>query len=197
LKPEFVLVDFENVQPKNLGLLSGRPVKLKIFLGIKQAKIPFAMAQAMQAFGSDAEYIQIDGNGSNALDFHIAYYIGQLAAENPGSSFYIVTNDTGFDPLIRHLRAKGISCRRIKALSETAPVKIPNSCSNGQRVEAVIDNLARRKAARPRTLKTLRGTIRALFVNRLSEQELDDLIGELTARGTVTVTDGKVRYELP
>jgi hypothetical protein len=192
---DFVLVDFENVQPKNLGGLSGRPVKIKIFLGIKQ-KIPIALAQAMQVFGPDAEYIQIDGNGSNALDFHIAYYIGQLAAENPGSSFHIVSNDTGFDPLIRHLRTKGISCQRTKAPLETTALTTPNSSLNGQKVDAVIENLAKRKAARPRTLKTLRATIKALFVNRLSEQELDSLIEELTTRGTVTVCNGKVHYGL-
>jgi len=190
-------VDFENVQPKNLELLSGPSVKIKIFLGTNQAKIPVAMAQAVQAFGPDAEYIQIDGNGSNALDFHIAYYIGRLAAENPGSSFHVVSKDTGFDPLIRHLGTKGISCRRTTALSETAAVKIPNSSSNPQKLDAVIDNLAKQKAAKPRTLKTLRSTIKAWFVNQLSKEGLDDLIGELTARGIVTVSDRKVHYELP
>ena len=197
MKPEFVLIDFENVQPRNLGTLSGRAVRIKIFLGSNQAKIPIAMAQAIQTFGPDAEYIQIDGNGSNALDFHIAYYIGRLAAEHPGSDFHIVSKDTGFDPLIRHLKAKGISCHRTKALSETAAAKIPNAGPNAQKIDAVIDNLAKRKAAKPRTLKTLRSTIKALFVNQLSDEELDDLIGELTERGAVKVTDGKVHYELP
>jgi hypothetical protein len=140
LKPEFVLIDFENVQFKNLGSLSGRAVRIKIFLGSNQAKIPVAMAQAMQTFGPDAEYIQIDGNGSNALDFHIAYYIGRLATEHPGSAFHIVSKDAGFDPLIRHLKAKGISCHRTKGLSETAAVKIPNSGPNAQKIDAVIDN---------------------------------------------------------
>ncbi len=54
---EFVLADFENVQPKNLGLLRGRPIKIKVFLGSNQAKIPAELVQAMQAFGPDAEYI--------------------------------------------------------------------------------------------------------------------------------------------
>jgi len=121
-----VLIDFENVQPQNLGALSGRTVRIKVFLGSNQAKIPVAIAQAMQTFGPDAEYIQIEGSGSNALDFHIAYYIGRLVAEYPGASFHIVSRDTGFDPLIRHLKAKGISCHRTKALSEIAPVKIAN-----------------------------------------------------------------------
>jgi len=197
LKPEFVLIDFENVQPKTLGLFSGRPVQIKIFLGSNQAKIPLAMAQAVQALGPDAEYIQIDGSGSNALDFHIAYYLGRLAAENPGASFHIVSKDTGFDPLIRHLKTKGVSCQRTTALSATAAVKIPNSSSIPQKVDAVMDNLAKRKTARPRTLKTLRTSIKALFVNQLSDEELENLIDELTKRGMVKVSDGKVHYELP
>jgi PIN domain len=143
LKPEFVLIDFENVQPKNLGALGGRPVRIKIFLGASQVKIPLAMAQAMQIFGPDAEYIQIDGNGNNALDFHIAYYIGRLATEHPGSSFHIVSKDTGFDPLIRHLRSKGITCQRTKALSDAVTVKIPNSSPSAQKIDAVVDNLVK------------------------------------------------------
>jgi hypothetical protein len=197
LKLEFVLIDFENVQPKNVGQWSGRPFKIKIFLGSNQAKIPLELVQAMQAFGPDAEYIQIDGNGSNALDFHIAYYIGRLAAENPGSTFHIVSKDTGFDPLIRHLKGRGISCHRSRGLSDIGAVKIPNSSSNPEKVDAVIDNLAKRKTGKPTTLKTLRSTIKALFVNQLSDEELDALIEQLTRRGTVRVSDGKVHYELP
>jgi hypothetical protein len=197
LKSQFILVDFENVQPKNLGLLSGRPVKIKVFLGANQAKIPVLMAQAIQALGPDAEYIQIHGSGSNALDFHIAYYIGRLAVEHPGSSFDIVSKDTGFDPLIRHLKIKGISCRRIKAIPETAAAKLPNSSPNPLTVAAVIENLAKRKGGVPRTLKTLRSTIKALSGNQLSEEGLDNLIGKLTDRGIVKVSEGEVHYELP
>lgn len=197
MKLEIVLVDFENVQPKNVGQLSGRPFKIKIFLGSNQAKIPVEMVQAMQAFGPDAEYIQIDGNGSNALDFHIAYYIGRLAAENPGSIFRIVSKDTGFDPLIRHLGAQGISCLRSNTLSDVGVGKISNSSSSSEKIDAVIENLTKRKTGKPTTLKTLRSSIKALFVNQLSDEELDALIEQLTQRGTVKVSDGKVHYELP
>jgi len=80
--PTFVLVDFENVQPKDVASLSGGPYKIKVFLGTHQAKVPLAMVRALQAFGAHAEYIQITGNGKNAVDFHIAYYIGRLHHEN-------------------------------------------------------------------------------------------------------------------
>ena len=190
-----MLVDFENVQPKNVSLLSGGPYKIKVFLGANQGKIPIEMARALQTYGPDAEYIQIDGSGKNALDFHIAYYIGRLAAETPGASFHVISKDTGFDPLIKHLRAQNISCERSKSIADIPSAKILKSDSVTDRVDALIDNLVKRKAAKPRTLKTLRSTIKALF-NQLADEELDGLVEQLTERGAIRVVEGKVHYEL-
>lgn len=197
MKTNFVLVDFENVQPKNVSLLNGGPFKIKVFLGTNQAKISLEIACALQAFGPDAEYIRIDGNGSNALDFHIAYYIGRLAAETPDAYFHVISKDTGFDPLIKHLKLHGIPCQRSKSIADISIVKISNSESIPEKTDAIIDNLAKRKASKPRTLKTLRSTIKALFVNNLVDKELDDIIEQLTKRGAIKVADGKVHYELP
>jgi hypothetical protein len=212
LKTNFVLVDFENVQPKNVSLLNGRSFKIKVFVGANQARIPFELARALHAFGPDAEYIQIDGSGKNALDFHISYYLGRLAAETPDASFYLISKDKGFDPLIKHLKAQGISCQRSSSIADIQGVKISSSKmisdrvdtvkpfdsrSIPEKVDAIINNLTKRKAAKPRTLKTLRSTIKALFRDKLADAELDELIEQLTRRGAITAADGKVNYELP
>ncbi len=197
MKLNFVLVDFENVQPRNVGLLQGGPYKIKVFLGAHQAKISLDIARALQAFGPDAEYIQIDGNGSNALDFHIAYYIGRLAIENPGASFHIISKDTGFDPLIQHLKAQKIICQRFNSIADIFPDKAAKPVSILEKVDTVIDNLTKRKSAKPRTVKTLRSTINALFVKQLSDEELDKIIEQLTKRKAIKIVDGKVQYELP
>jgi hypothetical protein len=197
-----VLVDFENVQPKNMSLLSGGTFKIKVFLGTHQAKIPLEMARALQLFGPDAEYIQIDGSGSNALDFHIAFYIGQLAAANPDAHFHVISKDKGFDPLIKHLKTKKVFCQRATSIADIPQAKISNAKSAPaksapEKIDAVIDNLAKRKASRPRTLKTLRSTIKALFVNQLADEELEKLLEQLSKRGTIDIKDGKVSYRLP
>jgi hypothetical protein len=199
LKTEFVLVDFENVQPKDLELLKRGSYRIKIFLGTHQGKIPVAMVRAVQAFGTAAEYIQINGGGHNALDFHIAYYIGQLAAAAPGAHFHVISKDTGFDPLIKHIEEQGISCQRsvsIAAIS-LAPTTISGSESLEDKTDTVVANLAKRKAAKPRTLKTLRTTIKALFGSQLAEEELGRVIEELARRKVIRIADGKVQYELP
>jgi PIN domain len=63
VRTNFLLIDLENVKPDNLGLVAGGQFKVKVFVGAHQKNVPFAMAQALQAFGPDAEYIQIDGHG--------------------------------------------------------------------------------------------------------------------------------------
>jgi len=46
-------------------------------------------------------------------------------------------------------------------------------------------------------LKALRSTIKALFANPLADEELDGLIEQLTERGAIKISEGKVHYELP
>lgn len=115
----FILIDFENVQPTSLGALQGSEHHVRVFVGASQNRVPLELAAALQAFGSNAEYIQITGNGSNALDFHIAYAIGHLSALHPDARFTIVSRDTGFDPLIKYLAHKHVVCKRVAALADS------------------------------------------------------------------------------
>ena len=82
MKAHYVLVDFENVQPRNLGLLRGGGFRIKVFLGSQQGKLDVDFVRALQAFGEDAEYIPMGGSGKNALDFHLAYFLGKLSTEH-------------------------------------------------------------------------------------------------------------------
>jgi len=191
-----VLIDFENVQPKNLGLLTNGPFKVKVFLGSNQAKIPRAMAIALQPFGADVEYIEVEGNGSNALDFHIAYYVGRLAAKSADVFFHIISNDKGFDPLIKHLKGQNIFCQRSASVADIPMLKNSNAKTATNKIDAAIDHLERWGSSRPKTLKTLGSTLKAFFVNRFSDDEIEMLINQLTQRGVVMISDGKVNYQL-
>lgn len=193
---EYVLVDFENVRLNKVSLLNGTALKVKVFLGASQSKIPLEVARTLQAFGPDAEYIQIDGNGNNALDFHIAFYIGRLAAEEPQARFHIVSADSGFDPLIRHVNQLGISCRRCESIPDVLkPASAVDAARD--RLAAAIDNLVKRKAAKPRTLKTLRTSLVALFGNRLDDEEIERIIEQLAKCRVIKVVDGRIHYGLP
>jgi hypothetical protein len=194
LKRTFVLVDFENIQPADIALLAGPGLNVKIFVGPTQ-KIPVKTAAALQSLGSNAEYIQLDGAGKNALDFHIAYYAGRLAAQAPDAAIYLVSKDTGFDPLIKHLAACCIACRRITTIADVETRSAPKSASLAAKVDVVVANLAKRKTAKPKRLSTLRTTIRAQFENAMADAELDRIVDELGKKGAISIVDGAVEYD--
>ena len=197
MKTNYILIDFENIQPKNLELLKGGPFKIKVFIGHNQTKLPLEVALSLQPFGSDAEYIRIEGSGPNALDFHIAFYVGQLAAEDPNGYFHIISKDTGFDPLIKHLKSIKIFAQREKDIADIPLIKISNTNTVEEKIDAVVDNLIKRKTTKPRTYKTLLGTLKSLFINKLSDNELSNLMDELVKRKLVIITEDKVNYNLP
>ena len=194
LKTNIILIDFENVQPKDLAQLRGRPFKTKVFCGANQTKVPFDLAAELQPLGPDAEYIRIQGTGPNALDFHIAYYIGRLSAQCPGATFHVVSKDKGFDPLIKHLKTQNITCDRLSSLSDIPGLAAPAPASPLDRTQKVTDNLLNRKDSKPRTLKTLTAYIKAQLNNQATDAAVGEVIARLTQGGMVTLPDGKVTY---
>jgi hypothetical protein len=197
VRTNFVLIDYENVQPESLTGLDAEHFKVLLFVGATQTKLAFEVAAAMQGFGSRAEYVKIAGNGSNALDFHIAFYIGHLSALDPIAYFHIISKDTGFDPLIQHLKAKKVSVVRSKAIEDIPLLKAANSKPLPEKVAVAVANLKQRGASKPRTLKTLSSTISSLFQKQLGEEELSALVAELQSLGYIAVNENKVTYALP
>lgn len=196
-RTNFILVDFENVQPNDIGLLMDGPFKVKVFLGPNQSKIPIKLATALQSLGDNAEYIVLKTAGNNALDFHIAYYIGVLSMTEPTALFHVISKDTGFDSLLKYLKGKKIFAQRSVCIADIPYFKPVLPIAPEAQVEAVIEDLSRRKASKPRTQKTLLSTLHSLFKKELSEQQLAVLFATLCKRGFVQVEGTKVSYTLP
>lgn len=197
MRTNIVLVGFENVQLDDLGMLKDGPFKVKVFLGPNQTRVPVALASALQSLGGNAEYIVLESAGSNALDFHIAYYIGALSAEEPTAFFHVISKDTGFDPLIRYLKKRKVFAQRSTCIAEMPCFKPALPTVPEAQIEIVVADLIRRKTSRPRTQKTLLSTLNALFKKELTEQQLAQLFASLCSRGVVKVDGTKVSYALP
>ena len=197
LKTNYLLIDYENIHPKNLSLLSGHPFKVLVFAGANQTKVPLELAAALQPLGKDVRYITISGSGRNALDFHIAFSIGELSKEDPEACFYIISKDTGFDPLISHLKTRKLRALRVTTVGDIPLLKTGNAKSTPDRIAMIVDDLRKRGAAKPRTLTTLTSTIGALFLKQLSSDEIGSLLNALKGLGYVSVSGTKVTYNLP
>ncbi len=210
MKNNYVLIDYENVQVQSLALLNGEQFHVRIFLGPNNTKLPVELVMAMQQLGNRGEYIVLETPGNNALDFHIAYYLGALAAADPTGFFHIISKDTGFDPLIQHLRRRKFSVARSVAIEELPCLKTPASVtappqekkaqpksSTEELLKLVVEDLIRRKNSQPGSPKTLRSTIHARCGKNLSEAEVNTVYNALIKRGYIKVYGEKVSYALP
>lgn len=108
----YILVDFENVQPtaQDIALVRGEGLRLWIFRGPGQKKYSADVAEAWQPLGDNVNFIPCAKPGRNALDMHIAFYVGRLIGEHQsagtqrGTRFVVVSKDTDYDPLLIHIR---------------------------------------------------------------------------------------------
>jgi hypothetical protein len=121
-----IFVDFENVQPQDMSLLSGDRYRVVIFRGPHQNKLEFGVVEALQPLGSNVTYVRSDKHGKNALDFHIAFYLGRLVPERlsngppDGKSdrFIVITKDGGFDALLSHVRSLGYEATKAATIRD-------------------------------------------------------------------------------
>jgi len=196
MEVNYVLIDFENVQPKNLELLSKHPFKILVFVGANQTKVSFDLASTMQTLGSDAEYIKITGNGPNALDFHIAFYIGELASKDQNAYFHIISKDKGFDPLVAHLKTREFKVQRSSDLAEIPILRVSGDTSTDEKISIIVANLVSRGQSRPRKIKTLQNTINTLFTKKLDNEEMQKVINKLSQQNYIQIKGGNVSYNL-
>jgi hypothetical protein len=197
VRTNYVLIDYENVQPASLGALDQEHFKVMVFVGASQTKVRFEVADLLQRMGPRGQYVKVASNCSNALDFHIAFYIGQIAAAEPDAYFHIISKDTGFDPLIAHLKTRKIYSARSRDVVDMPIVKAANTKTLPEKLAVIVANLQQRGASKPRTVKTLSSTIAALFQKALTADEVAALLKTLQSKGHITITESKVAYSLP
>lgn len=199
MKSTYVLIDYENVQPSELVVLDQEHIHVMVFVGAQQQKLSFETVDALQRMGRRAEYVKVSGNGPNALDFHVAYYLGQLALTDPEARFIIVSKDAGFDRLIEHMQASCLMVERHQGL----PSLVPQERATQQGIQApapsrlalVVANL-RQRTGKPRTRQTLASTINSLFQKNLGDDQISELIEGLVEGGFVTIEGTVVTYLL-
>lgn len=195
-RTNYIFIDYENVHPISFDLPEDYPFKVILFVGSNQSKIPIELVTSMQLLGSNAEYVRIQGNGKNALDFHITFYLGRWFEKDPNGYFHIISKDTGFDVLIRHLRDKKVLIQRHKQIDDIPALKKANSKTLEEKIEVIRDYLISRGNAKPRKVATLSNTINSLFMKVLSDKELNTLIDKLAQKKLIAIEGTKVHYKL-
>ena len=206
-----LLVDFENLPKVDLSELPP-DVHVPFFFGASQRTVPKALFDAAMKLGERFISIDIEGQGKNALDFHIAYYLGELLAAAPGADCVILSRDKGFDPLVRHLAGRGFLVRRTdsvadafgeaakprrtatrapaKARAKPAPARPPE-------FERALAHLRRTpERNRPARRKKLVALLHSAFARKLEPAQVEAIIDALLAAGHLRLQGTELSYAL-
>lgn len=191
-RPRLLLVDFENVQQVELAKLDDS-YRVIIFVGASQKNVPIELVTSAQKLGGRVEWQKTSGDGRNALDFFIACRLGRAFERSPRPDCVVLSKDKGFDPLLKHLNANGMRCRRIINLQELTVSAAPPDDPHIKRVVDLLGKLEKR--SRPRRRRTLAQSISAMFQRKLSRQDVGRIIDSMLANRLISEHNGIVTYE--
>ena len=173
MSEQVLLVDYENVGRVDLRAIPA-DVRVAFFFGASQRTVPTAFFKSALQLGERFVPVDIEGRGKNALDFHIAFYLGEYLTTAPQTRCVILSNDKGFDPLIQHLRGRKFSVQRVSTLEEGFPSTAPSRTAAGRKgsvtLQAAVEWLsAMQKNRRPRRRKGLVAYLHSHFGQKIPE----------------------------
>ncbi len=202
-----VLVDWENVQPGEADIRALVPdvTDVWVFHGPHQKK----METHHSAFGERATRVPIARAGKNALDFHLAFYMGYIASRHPDARFVVLANDHGYGPMVDHAIDLGFAARQVgfgppaprkpvvqppgtPAVVEAKAVASPELDKALAHVQASL----RKTTSRPGKEASLATAIRSLLGGNADAERVAAVLSGLLASGTVVIDEaGRVRYD--
>ena len=113
---KFYLVDTENVGSVWVDLIPTMAKQdcLLLFYTVNSSGISYE--DLLKLAGQEQKYQMIQCfTGRNGLDFQLVSYLGYLIKSNAKAEYIIISNDIGYDAVVRFWNAKDISVSRVKA----------------------------------------------------------------------------------
>lgn len=187
---KYVYVDYENMG--NIKTLVPIEGQYFFFIGSNQNSIPKSLVLATK--GTKVEWVAVEGSGKNALDFHIAYYLGLNAKENV--KHYILSKDKGYDPLIASINKKAkqdivkriISMDDLKHKDETEKEESPDFKTLVHKINSVA------KVRRPKSESKLKTFITGQIFPQMSDENIMKLIDELYRKKIISKGQNSISY---
>ena len=196
-----LLVDYENVSKVDLSAIP-TGVRVPFFFGASQKKVSTDFLRDALRLGPLFIPIDIEGQGKNALDFHIAFYLGEYLAGDRNTECVILSKDTGFDPLIAHLKKRGFNVRRTATLGGAFPslesparkasTPADNVDEPWQRALTWLARLERNR--RPRKRRGLVASLHSHLSKKVPEAQIEQIVDRLIAEGRISESNGVLSY---
>jgi hypothetical protein len=206
---EIIFVDFENFT-KIIEDIKKADAKIVVLVGLNQTNKPFTFAKELLDNVSSVELLKVKGQGKNALDFFIAYYLGVYTNRNKELKFIICSNDQGYDPLIKHLNENGINIRRLETDSKQKNVESKSEIKTTQKspkpsnlfetdkdYNKALSNIKGIPAKnRPRKLKGFEAHLKTLFHKDVKIEKIREIINEFRKCKYIEVENEKMKYNI-
>jgi hypothetical protein len=116
-----VLVDLENNQPTLGDVRSLVPDVTHAWLFHSRGQA--GRLASFEPLGQERTPVPISRPGKNALDFHLAFYLGYIAARNPKAKLVIVAIDKGYGPMVEHAVELGFEVVKVPFRLQATPGK--------------------------------------------------------------------------
>jgi hypothetical protein len=189
----WAFVDYENVGSLEAINLTEYE-KVFVFCGPKNKKIKFGILPSSNF--CSIELIGVSTMGNNNLDFHLAFHLGryhEIADEN--ITFHIISDDSGFNGLVNHLKKIGRKCKKIST-KPSAPIN--NTQSSFSDSASLVLSKLKQLDGRKRPRK------RAKFINWIKSQcqglsnstKPEEVCKELVMAGLVKESGSDITYKL-
>lgn len=220
-----VFVDFENVKKVDLSVLGRKNFIVHLFLGPLNKKLDVEVVERLLEHSQAVKMIRSPKAGKDALDFVLAYHLGQAVLTDPKAYFHLVSGDEGFDSLVELLKARNVKVKRHpnwQGLEVPAPAKSGVPAVNGhgptngttakapanggsqkpsslsQAAEKFLNNLTKSAKNRPKKKATLVTHAKSSLGKDASDGSGEKVVAELLKAGHLEIDDkGAVSYRLP
>jgi hypothetical protein len=195
-----IFIDFENLQHIDSNLLKPN-TEIVVLVGLNQNDLSIKFIKQNMDNVSSIKLIKVKASGSNALDFFIAYYLGFYIKENKNKCFIIVSNDGGYDALIRHLSENEISIKRFgyKQTGDILEKKMKKDKTIEEEIvdksKRVIEQIKKEKGPKPSTLKGLKKRIKKIFSGDISDDNILEVVNYMKTNKNIEINKEKVSYK--
>lgn len=167
------LVDTENVGStwKDLLPIKTASDQILLFFTENSPNISYVDLELILQFPDRVEMIKCNP-GKNGLDFQLVSYLGYLLKTASKSNYIIVSNDSGFDAVVKFWQDRGMSISRMNVHRILQPNSIPDPKKS---VDAAATKPKRETAVPPAEPPCSDGNIEFDFSN-LTVSEREDLL---------------------
>jgi hypothetical protein len=215
-----VFVDYENMRRVDSSVFDTEGTTFTLLLGPQNRTLNVELVERLIARAAAVELVRIEEPGRNAVDFALTYYLGKKVMSDPTAQFTLISKDTGYDPLIKHLRGRNIQVSRREDFDTPAdgserPVsstkvtlrpkllavatmreETPDATATSL-IARVLAHLRRNANSRPKRQKTLTRQLASQFLKGAPGAEVERLIATLEQGGHLEINEkGAITYHV-